>query len=997
MSINARAAEPVGLPKEKTAAASSPVATESSSAPACVVGLGASAGGLEALQTFFAHMPADSGLAFVVVQHLSPDYKSLMVELLSKTTSMPVKRIEDGMKLEPNCVYLIPPKKNVTLFHHQLLLTDQDHGRGLNLPIDLFFRSLAEDLGERAVAIVLSGTGSDGTRGIRAIKEEGGLAMAQDPATAKFDGMPSSVIATGLADYVLPPENMPAELIKFVKHPFLARSVPVGETLGAQEDALTKITALLRKATGVDFTFYKPTTVVRRIERRMGIAQLQTMADYLSYLHQSPNEVTALYKDLLIGVTKFFRDTEAFEVMEKKIIPALFERKRLDPVIRLWTAGCATGEEAYSMAILLREQMMRSDKPYDVKVFATDLDRGAIETASSGLYPASIAAEVSEERLKRFFVDKGGAYQVAREIREMVVFAPHNLLKDPPFTKIDLVSCRNMLIYLQPVLQQRVLSLFSFSLSEGGILFLGGSETAGELAPLFEVVDAKWKIFERRRGMAAPLDAAISLAPSRERLLRSHFTPTVELRRSPEDTLIADVQNRLIAQYGPICLMMDETGELLHSFGRMPDYLRMPGGRASLNVIKMLPKELGLALSTALHRCIKERTEVVYNNIRVGPVADGRVTNLRLEPLPAGSSQQMRMLLYLEELRIAPTSADVDLKNYDPQSDQSQRINDLEHELQMTRENLQATVEELETSNEELQATNEELLASNEELQSTNEELQSVNEELYTVNAEYQSKIAELTELNTDIENLLASSQVGTIFLDADLRIRKFTNAISREINLLPHDVGRPVMDLGHPVLKGISDAIPLALKGTGSDRVVEVAPGRWLLARILPYDSHSSRIQGVVITLINITDLKRAQAALDDSAHYSQGVIDALSYHICVLDEKGVIRSVNQAWKNFMLTNPPVPANAGIGDNYLTVCDSAKGPDSAEASAMASGIRAVIAGKRVSFVLEYPCHAPDQKRWYVARVNRLSGASGALAVVSHEESTDRPRMKNTP
>ena len=960
---------------------------------ACVVGLGASAGGLEALQTFFAHMPVDSGLSFVVIQHLSPDYKSLMVELLSKTTSMRVMRIENGMRLEPNTVYLIPPRKNVTLFHQQLLLVEQDHGRGLNLPIDLFFRSLAEDMGERAVGIILSGTGSDGTRGIRGIKEAGGLAMAQEPASAKFDGMPASVIATGLADYVLPPEKMPAELIKFIQHPFLARPAPAGETLGAQEDALTKITALLRKSTGVDFALYKPTTVIRRIERRMGIAQLQTMADYLAYLAQSPNELALLYKDLLIGVTKFFRDTEAFEVLEKTVIPSLFKGKKGDPAIRVWTAGCATGEEAYSIAILLREEMLRQDKAFDVKVFATDIDRGAIETASGGLYPASIAAEISDERLKRFFVDKGGAYQVAREIREMVVFAPHNLLKDPPFTKIDMVSCRNMLIYLQPVLQQRVLSLFSFSLLEGGVLFLGGSETTGDLVSLFDAVDTKWKIFIRRSGMAAPLDSNISLAPSRERLLRAHFAPAHDSRRATEETVIADVQGRLLAQYAPVCLLVDEAGELLHSFGRLPDYLRLSGGRASLNVIKMLPKELSLALSTALHRCIKERQEVVYNNIRLATIGgEGRVTNLRVEPMPAGSGQQLRLLVYLEELR-TPAPATGAEKNYDPQTDQSQHIKDLEHELQMSRENLQATVEELETSNEELQATNEELLASNEELQSTNEELQSVNEELYTVNAEYQNKIGELTELNNDIENLLASSHVGSIFLDADLRIRKFTSLVAKELNLLLHDVGRPLVDLGHPLLKAIGDAIPEALQGKRIDRVVAVEGGRWLLARILPYESHSRLVQGVVITLINVTDVKLAEAALENSARFIQGVIDAMPSHICVLDEAGTIEAVNEAWKQFIRNNPPLAKSAGPGANYLHICETARGDHAEEASAMAKGIREVIAGIRSTYVLEYPCDAPGHPRWFVARVFRFPGQGPARVVVTHEETTGKKRL----
>ena len=959
--------------------------------PSIVVGLGASAGGLEALQSFFSHMPADSGLAFVVIQHLSPDYKSLMVELLSKTTTMPVRRIEDGMPIEANTVYLIPPKNNVTVYHQTLMLAAQDHGRGLNLPIDLFFCSLAEDLGERAVGIVLSGTGSDGTRGIRAIKEAGGLAIAQDPGTAKFDGMPASVIATGLADYILPPEEMPGQLIRFVQHPFIARVMKPGEGPAVEEDALVRITAILRKATGVDFGLYKPATVLRRIERRMGIAQLQSVGDYLAYLQQTPVEVTALYKDLLIGVTKFFRDTEAFDYLQRSVIPALFDRKQHDPVIRLWVAGCATGEEAYSLAILLREEMAKRDVVYDVKLFATDIDRGAIEVAGGGLYPASISAEVSEERLRRYFIDRGGAYQVAREIREMVVFAPHNLLKDPPFTKIDLVSCRNLLIYLQPVLQQRVLSYFAFSLVEGGVLFLGGSETVGDMGGLVENEEAKWKVYVRRKGMPPPMELAVNLVPSRDRMLRTSFLPVAASRRLTEDSLIADVQTRLLSRYAPACLLIDETGELLHSFGRLPDYLRLAGGRASLNLVKMLPKELGLALSTAVPRCLKDRMEVAYQSIRFSCGGVFRQADLRVEPMASSGSQPLRLLVYIEEREAAAPDGPGDAVAYDAQSDQNRRISDLEHELQMTRENLQATVEELETSNEELQATNEELLASNEELQSTNEELQSVNEELYTVNAEYQLKIGELTELNNDIDNLLVSSQVGTIFLDADLRIRKFTSAISRELNLLPHDVGRPIADLAHPVLAEIQGLVPAALDGQRSDRVVAVGTDRWILARVLPYVARARAHSGVVITLVDISPLRRAENALRDSTQFVQALIDAMPGPWCVLDQQGVIVSVNQAWQSFAANNGGDIATARPGDDYLAVCDRARGEGAEQARAMAAGIRDVLAGRQERFAVEYPCHAPGEKRWFRALVTRLQVEGHARVLIAHERLIDPP------
>ncbi len=817
------------------------------------------------MQTFFTHMSPDSGMAFVVIQHLSPDYKSLMVELLSKSTKMQVVRIVNGVRLAANTIYLIPPAKNVTIARGRLLLTEHTHSHGfLNLPIDIFLRSLAEERGERAVAVILSGTGSDGTRGIRAIKEAGGMVMVQDPANAKFDGMPTSALGTGLADYTLPAERMPEELLKFIKHPLIAARPRHGESLASQEDTLVKIIALLGKQTGVDFTYYKPNTIVRRIERRMGIAQMQTMSDYLHYLYQSTVEVKALYQDLLIGVTKFFRDTEAFEVLEQRVIPELFRRNRSQRSVRVWVAGCATGEEAYSLAILLREHLDTLDVPFDCKVFATDIDRTAVETAGSGVYPASIVAELSEARLRRFFVDRGGAFQVTRQIREMVVFAPQNLLKDPPFTKIDLVCCRNLLIYLQPVLQRRTLSLFAFALQEGGFLFLGASETLGDVSQLFDTLEPKWKIFERRPGVPAPLDSSLTLGPARERLLRSHFSPAIgrSNERTSDDHLVETVQTKLIADFCPACFVLDENGDLRHSFGALPTIVRLPEGRATLNLVRMLPKELSLALSTALHRVLKDRERVTYHNIRVPCAGESLGYNLTVEPLPTAIGHRLMLLVYLQELRTVSASAPP-AGPYDAQADQTQRITDLEQELQMSRENLQATVEELETSNEELQATNEELLAANEELQSTNEELQSVNEELYTVNAEYQNKITELSQLNNDIDNLLASADIGTLFLDVEMRIRKFTPSIAKTINLLPHDIGRPLADLGNPILQALREHVATVAGGKPLDLTIGADRGRWLLARMVPYDSRDRQPQGVVVTFIDITDLKNAEQRL--------------------------------------------------------------------------------------------------------------------------------------
>ncbi len=693
------------------------------------------------------------------------------------------------------------------------------------------------------------------------------MVMVQDRASSKFDGMPASAIATGLADYILPPNQMPQELLKYVKHPVISAAPRTEDTLATQEDSLSRIINLLGKQTGVDFTYYKPTTVVRRIEQRMGIAQVATMVDYLHYLYQSPQEVTSLYKDLLIGVTKYFRDSEAFGLLEKRVIPELFNRKRNERRLRVWVAGCATGEEAYSIAILLKERQEMIGLPFDLKVFATDIDQNAIDTASLGIYPGSILGEMSENRLQRFFIERGGQYQVSREIREMVVFAPQNLLKDPPFTKIDLVSCRNLLIYLQPILQQRILGLFAFAIQEGGYLLLGSSETVGELSPVFEVVDSKWKLFERVAGVSAPIDKNLHLTPARERLLRTHFGAG-GLRdhriSNLENRVIEDIVTRLVDEYAPASFVIDENANLQHSFGNMPEYVRLPQGQVTLNLVKMLPKELSLALSTAIHRTMKERGPVQYHSIRFQYGQTQHVVNLKVEPLPETTARQLLLLVCIMRASLSLHEPGA-VAAYDPEKDVSQRITDLEQELQMSRENLQATVEELETSNEELQATNEELLAANEELQSTNEELQSVNEELYTVNAEYQNKITELTELNNDIDHLLTTSEIGTIFLDSTLRIRKFTSAIAREVNLLPHDIGRPLAELAHPLLKAALEHVSQALTGKSIDHTVRQENGKWFLIRIIPYVSRDSTqgTTGVVVTIINVTPLKIAEDEL--------------------------------------------------------------------------------------------------------------------------------------
>ncbi len=836
------------------------------SEPKYYVGIGASAGGLEAIESFFKKMPPDSGLAFVVVQHLSPDYKSLMEELLSKHTRMPVTRAADGQQVEANHIYLIPPKKNLTIFHGKLLLAEQDHSRGVNLPIDIFLRSLAEDQEEKAVGIVLSGTGSDGSRGIRAIKEAGGMLMVQEPESSKFDGMPKSAIATGLPDFVLPPDEMPAQLQSFVKHPY-ATKAELSDTLLSDEDGLTRIFALLRERCKVDFTFYKPSTVVRRIERRMTVNQVHELRDYVRYLEHYPAEVITLYREMLIGVTNFFRDREAFDYLETQVLPGLLQTD-VSREVRYWVAGCSTGEEAYSLAILSLESMERLGIRMDIKIFATDVDRDAVQFAGNGLYPESIAADISPAILSKYFQRHEDSFQVVRRVREMVVFAQHNILKDPPFTNLDLVSCRNLLIYLQPVLQKKALELFSFALKRDGILMLGTSETSGDAAALYEPVHHKWKLY-RAKGKRSPVDLA-ELPPfdASGRVVRPRFTAHGGIQRAYEEERVLErLLQALAGDYVPLAFIVNEQGELLHLVGDASGFLTFPQGKVTNEVAKMAIKDIAIPLTTGLQKCFKSQHETAFSNVRIQRGGETQVVQMRIRPLAERKGQDPLAVVLIEEVR-REAPQDLADANYDLDKEAEQRIQDLEHELQFTRENLQATVEELETSNEELQATNEELLASNEELQSTNEELQSVNEELLTVNAEHQSKIQELVELNNDLDNLLTSTDIATLFLDRELCVRRFTPAARRIFDLGESDLGRRFMHVRHgfqPVdLNRLAQQVQV--EDEPLEQEIQSEHGHWYLLRITPYRVAAHTVSGVVLTLVNINPMHLVQEALQRS-----------------------------------------------------------------------------------------------------------------------------------
>jgi len=873
-----------------------------------IVGIGASAGGLAAFEAFFSGMPADTdgfgqltagpGMAFVLVQHLAPDHKSILTDLIRRYTRMQVFEVEDGMAVRPNCVYIIPPNRDMAFLNGALQLMEPFVPRGQRLPIDFFFRSLAQDQHERAICIVLSGTGSDGTLGVRAIKGEGGMVMAQNPASTEYDGMPRSAIGTGLVDYELPPAEMPAQLIAYAAHAFGKPPRAATAPAPKAENALKKIFILLRAQTGHDFSQYKPSTIHRRIERRMAVHQIETMDGYVKCLQQTPVEVDALFRDLLIGVTNFFRDPEAFKALEEQVIPKLFAGKPASAMIRVWAPGCSTGEEAYSLAILLAERQEALKQGFQVQVFATDIDSKAIATARAGLYPANIAADLSSERLARFFAAKpdGSAFRIHKGIRDMMVFSEHNVIKDPPFSKLDLISCRNLLIYMGGDLQKKVIPLFHYALKPGGMLFLGTSETVGEFGDLFVALDRKSKLYQRKEDFRGAQRAALG------RFFPPMTAIDVALPRAAGKTadggkrpLRELTEQALLQQVAPAGALVNEHGDILYLHGRTGMYLEPAPGEAGINnILKMAREGLRRDLITALHKAAGTKEIVRCPGLRVKTNGDFTTVNLTIRPVaprPAATPEAPLYLVVLEEAPALPalSLAEVSLPNGPPSdlvsSDQSSdpdgfdgltagvRIAALKQELRAKEEYLQTANEELETSNEELKSSNEELQLVNEELQSTNEELetskeelQSLNEELATVNAELQTKVADLSRANNDMNNLLSGTGIATVFVDHRLRILRFTPTATQIINLILSDTGRPV---GHIVsnLVGydriVADAQAVLDTLVPKELDVQTTEGRWYTLRILPYRTLDNVIEGAVITFVDITEMKKAEAAL--------------------------------------------------------------------------------------------------------------------------------------
>ena len=874
-------------PEEPTAP-EPPSGPESEGFP--IVGIGASAGGLAAFEAFFSGMPADTdpGMAFVLVQHLAPDHKSILSELVKHYTRMEVFEVADGMLVKPNCAYIIPPNRDMAFLNGTLQLLEPATPRFRRLPIDFFFRSLALDQHERAICIVLSGTGSDGALGVRAVKGEGGMVMAQNPESTEYDGMPRSAIATGLVDYVLPPAEMPAQLVAYAAHALGKAPHPVSSPAPQTEDALKKIFLLLRAQTGHDFSQYKRNTIVRRVERRMAVHQIERLDGYVRYLQQNPGEVESLFCDLLIGVTSFFRDPEAFSALQEQVIPRLFAGKPAGAPIRVWAPGCSTGEEAYSIAILLQEALQELKQNFKVQVFATDIDRHAIGHARAGIYPASIAADISPDRLARFFVQEpdGSAYRIHKSIRDLVVFSEQDVIKHPPFTKLDLISCRNVLIYMGAELQKKLIPLLHYALNSGGLLFLGTSETVGEFVDLFATVDRKSKLYQRKEdthgshrpgmgGFLPPLSDEGSVpwpagkAPGESKL------PLREL-----------TERALLQQYAAAGALVDERGDILYLHGRTGQYLEPAPGEAVMNILRMAREGLRRELTTALRKTVALKDPVRHPGLRVKTNGDFATVNLTVRPVHASTDATVPPKLFLVIFEEAPAvepglpvkAAAVEPGEgaADSPTDVDARVAALRQELRAKEEYLQTTNEELETSNEELKSSNEEMQSVNEELQSTNEELetskeelQSVNEELATVNAELQTKVADLSRANNDMNNLLAGTGIGTIFVDHSLRIQRFTPAVTQVINLILTDVGRPV---GHIASKlaGYDRLVPdvqsVLESLTPKEVEVQTQAGAWYLLRIWPYRTLENVIEGAVITFTEATEMKKAQAALRES-----------------------------------------------------------------------------------------------------------------------------------
>jgi two-component system CheB/CheR fusion protein len=840
-------------PKKKT-----PVARKHLSFP--IVGIGASAGGLEALEVFLGKMPINTGMSFVVIQHLDPNYVGMMPELLQRITLMKVVQAGDWLKVEPNCIYVIPPNKSLSIQDGTLHLSNPVETRGLRLPIDFFFRSLAEEQQEKSVGVILSGMGSDGSLGVKAIKEKNGLVLVQDPKSAKFDSMPHNAIESINVDIVAPVEELPAKLIEYNK----IIPVPESETEFASinKSNLDKIIHLLRQQSGHDFSLYKKNTLFRRIERRKGVYRIDKIDGYVKFLEKNPEEVDILFKELLIGVTSFFRDSAVWENLKTTLLPALIEEMPDGQVLRAWVPACSTGEEAYSLAIVFLEAMekIKEHKNVSLQIFATDIDIEAIQKARKGYFNPNIIADVSPERLKKFFKFEADNYYIKTNIRDMVVFAPQNVIKDPPFTKLDILSCRNMLIYMEAELQEKLIVLFNYSLNQGGLLVLGSSETLGKKVEGFEELDSKLKIYKRTTKNISTKLVNFPISFSRNQKLKSEKkieTKTVENIQSLADQV-------LLQRFAPASVMVNDKGDILYITGRTGKYLEPVAGKANWNIFAMAREGLRHELPGAFRKVMENFDPVLLNKIKVGTNGGTQIVSVIIQRLENPIAIKGMIMVVFKDVAAEVENKDVKPLMLKGSSNKQQKELELElqrayEEIKSIREQMQTSQEELQSTNEELQSTNEELQSTNEELTTSKEEMQSMNEELQTVNIELQSKVSDFVQADNDMKNLLNSTQIATLFLDKELNIRRFTKPVTTLFKLRKADIGRTftdlVTDLKYPEIG--SEAREVLKTLIFVEKVKETKDGRWFNVRIMPYRTHDDRIDGLVITFTDITKTK--------------------------------------------------------------------------------------------------------------------------------------------
>lgn len=872
-----------------------------------IVAIGGSAGSFHAFEKFFTHMPADSGMAFVVIMHLDNKYSGNIAELIQNYTPMEVIQAGDGMEVEPNTVYTIPPNKDMGVHNRKLLLLSPSQPKGYRLPIDYFLQSLAEDQWNKAVAIICSGMGSDGETGVRMIKEKLGMVMVQDPETAQYDGMPRASIETNLVDYVLSPEEMPIKLIQYLNHP--AISEETNEQLKSdtkEANAIQKILMLLRSHTGHDFAYYKKNTITRRIDRRLAYHQLPDYGHYINFLRENPQEIDVLFNELLIGVTKFFRDAHAFESLREKLFNLLRQKADSEP-IRVWVAGCSTGEEAYSIAILIMEyfELSKLKKAPKVQIFATDLDMEAIEHARQGVYYENIVADVSPERLDRFFLKKDDTYLVKKELREMIVFAQHNLIKDAPFTRLDLLSCRNVMIYLTAELQKKIVPIFHYSLNNRGILFMGPAESIGGFSDMFNPIDPKWKIFERKEGSAS-LNKMIDF-PFNVTKQSLAINKIEEGAKSIKKKTIAESFNKILLEtYTPASVLINEKGDILYINGRTGKFLELNSGEAVMNVYQMAREELKYAMSNAIHQARTQKTIIQINDIKIKEDDYIRLVDIRINPLQETTLQGL-ILIVFDDKGLQKKPARAKRKSKDPEHNAA--MEELEKELLYTKQQLHTTIEQMETSLEELKSTNEELQSTNEELQSTNEEslttkeeMQSLNEELMTINVQFQAKADELTQLNNDMKNLLDNTEIGTIFLDNELTILRFTPQVKKLFNVIATDVGRSITDIAFnfdfPDLEAKIREVTETLIATEAE--IKTRKNEWYNLRIMPYRTLDNFINGAVLTFTKITSLKVVEHKLAILKEYAQEIVNAFPLPALMLDKDLKVSTVNQMFYNY-------------------------------------------------------------------------------------------------